>query len=185
MPGDAPPLRFGHIGLYTRNLAAMEAFYTGVLGYQATDRGSFRGRALVFLSRDPAEHHQVLLAEGRDDPEGSQVVNQISLRTETLADLREMLARLLAAGVEDGRIARIDHGNAWSLYFPDPDGNRLEVYLPSPWYAPQPAAEPLDLSQSDAEIAATTRARFGDQPGFRPAEEWQRDFAAAFAARQG
>lgn len=184
MTRKAPPLRFGHIGLYTRDLAAMEAFYTGVLGYQVTDRGNFRERNLVFLSRDPAEHHQVLLVDGRNDPEGSQVVNQISLRTDTLADLRDVHRRLVAAGVDDGRIAKIDHGNAWSLYFSDPDGNRLEVYIPSPWYAPQPAAEPLDLSQSDAQIAATTRARFGAQPGFRPTEEWQRDFAAAFAARQ-
>ena len=40
----------------------------------------------------------------------------------------------------------MDHGNAWSLYFRDPEGNRLEVFCDTQWYVEQPCLEDLDLS---------------------------------------
>ena len=65
----APAIAFSHIGIYVTDLAPMEAFYTGVFGFTVTDRGHLdtpRGQvALVFLSRDPGEHHQFVLAAGR------------------------------------------------------------------------------------------------------------------------
>ena len=51
-----------------------------------------------------------------------------------------------------------DHGNAWSIYFSDPEGNRMEVYMPSPWYVAQPFGEPLDLTQPAEAIHAKTEA---------------------------
>lgn len=42
---------------------------------------------LVFLSRDPNEHHQLVLASGRpaeSNPPGFNVINQISLRVPDL-----------------------------------------------------------------------------------------------------
>src|SRR3546814_14306532 len=142
------------MGIFVRDRAAMEAFYADVLGLKVTDRGTFNGRDLVFLSGSPREHHQIVLASGRNDGPGVNVLNQISLKAGSLDSLRALSGRLAEAGVPADDVAPVDHGTAWSLYFPDPDGNRVEAYTATPWYVPQPAAERLDLSLSDVEIAA-------------------------------
>ena len=35
-------------------------------------------------------------------------------------------------------VVPVTHGNSVSLYFRDPEGNRIECYLDSPWYCAQP-----------------------------------------------
>ena len=61
----------------------------------------------------------------------------------------------------------------------DPEGNRLEVFMDTPWYVAQPKRELLDFSLSDEEINETPKARFGDDPSFRPVESWREDHEAA------
>jgi catechol 2,3-dioxygenase len=73
----------------------------------------------------------------------------------------------------------VSHGNAWSAYFLDPEGNRLEAYLHTPFYVPQPHGEPLDLGKTDDEILHATEAACAKDPGFMPREA----FAAKVAAR--
>ena len=50
------------------------------------------------------------------------------------------------------------HGNAVSIYFRDPEGNRIEVFMDTPWYCEQPLREPIDLDRSDAEVLAQAEA---------------------------
>jgi catechol 2,3-dioxygenase len=177
-------LSLGHLGIFVHDLSTMVAFYERVLGYVESDRGVVRGMKLVFLSRDPRAHHQIVLVEGRAGGSGKSVLNQVSLRLDSLAELRA-LARIVADDAEATDTATISHGNAWSLYFHDPEGNRIEVFVDSPWYVAQPVIEPLDLSMSDDEIHAHTRAAFADNPSFRPVEEWRAEFARKLAAAHG
>ncbi|MEI6724004.1 MAG: VOC family protein, partial [Betaproteobacteria bacterium] len=85
---------FSHMGIYVRDVARMEDFYKRVMGFTVTDRGNLdtpRGPVyLVFLSRDPEEHHQVVLASGRPDGEVYNIVNQMSFRVPDLAWLRTL-----------------------------------------------------------------------------------------------
>ena len=71
---QAPTISFSHIGIYVRDIVRMEAFYTRFLGFTATDRGDLvtpHGKVgLLFLSRDPTEHHQIVLATGRPEAPG-------------------------------------------------------------------------------------------------------------------
>jgi catechol 2,3-dioxygenase len=160
-----PQLR--HLGIHVRDLAAMEKFYTEVLDLIATDRGAgktFRND-FVFLTGAPDQHHQLVLVSGRA-PDGASTVNQISFKVASLGELRAMHARIRAAGVEP--IRPVNHGNAFSIYFPDPEGNFVEVYMDTPWHVPQPHADPLDFAQSDAAIMAETERRCRAEPGFQP-----------------
>ncbi|MCY4395797.1 MAG: VOC family protein [Rhodospirillaceae bacterium] len=181
MPKPPANLSFSHVGFYVHDLPKMEAFYTRVLGFVATDRGIARGSPIVFLSRDPKEHHQIILSEGRTGGPEARVVNQVSLRADSLQDLRDMTA-ILEDEAEVSQIDPINHGNAWSLYFRDPEGNRIEVFIDSPWYVEQPLIEPLDLSLSDDEIHERTRTAYSGSPTFRPAEEWRAEFTEKLRA---
>lgn len=111
---------------------------------------------LVFLSRDPREHHQLVLASGRPANPGFNVVNQISFRVPDLGALRRFHDRLLAEGASE--MHPVTHGNAISVYCRDPEGNRLELFMDTPWYCDQPLRETIDLSQSDEAILAQAEA---------------------------
>jgi catechol 2,3-dioxygenase-like lactoylglutathione lyase family enzyme len=99
---DIPGMQIGHIGLFVENLPKMREFYTDVLGFRVTDEGKGSVAEMAFLSRNPDEHHQIVLATGR--PENTfSVVNQISFRVNALSDLRMMRDRVVAAGAENVR----------------------------------------------------------------------------------
>ena len=75
----------------------------------------------------------------------------------------------------------ISHGNAWSCYFKDPEGNTVEAYLDTPFHVPQPHGEALDLSKSDEQILRETEAACRADPGFMTMEAFQ----ATLATRLG
>jgi catechol 2,3-dioxygenase-like lactoylglutathione lyase family enzyme len=177
MTAPIPKLSFSHVGFLVRDIERMIEFYTGQLGFALTDRGQLDmlpGKPeIAFLSRDPDEHHQLALVSGRPDS-GEGTLNQISFRLECLADLRALRARLEASGVT--RFLPMSHGNAWSLYFPDPEGNTIECFVPSPFHTRQPVTDPLDLSLPDEEILAQTESRHRNAPDFQPRASWRAAF---------
>ncbi len=160
-----------HAGLWVRDMEKMESFYTRVLGFDVSDRGyveRYNGN-ITFMSNDPKLHHQVILAEGRPD-DAPSTINQLSFEVESLDELRTMYHRVVDEGVEN--LLPRNHGNAWSVYFDDPEGNNLEVYLDSPFHIPQPAGEFLDFDLSDGEIVQATEAMARQVEGFRMRDEW-------------
>jgi catechol 2,3-dioxygenase len=167
-----PPFSFSHVGIYVTDAQRMEQFYTRVLGFVVTDRGPLGSVQLIFLSRDCAEHHQLVLASGRPAG-GFNPINQISFRMRDFAGLREMHRRLDDEGVAE--LAPVSHGNALSVYFKDPEGNRIELFVDTPWYVQQPLRVPMDMRLSDAELWRWAEAEARRQPGFRPVEEWRRE----------
>ena len=167
------PAALSHFGIHVTDIARMEGFYTRVLGLLVSDRGTLAsGPTLVFLSRDPDEHHQLVLVSGRPPGSGYNVVNQISFKLPALEDLQAMHARLREDGIKEFRI--VTHGNAWSIYFADPEGNRVELFVDTPWHTPQPFAEPFDLEAPVATIMERTEANCRSRPGFASRAEWRR-----------
>ncbi len=169
------PLAFSHVGFYVTDLPAMARFYKEALGFTQTDAGDLGTVQLVFLSRDPAEHHQIVLATGRPAGLSFNVINQISFRVPDVSTLRQFHDRLLAFGAAD--MQPVTHGNAVSLYCRDPEGNRLELFFDTPWYCDQPLREPVDFSQDDARILAAAEAIARRAGRFMPRSEWQQEMA--------
>jgi catechol-2,3-dioxygenase len=175
MPGP-PNAQLTHVGLYVRDMTAMVAFYTGLIGFVVTDSGQFGGRDLTFLSRRADEHHQMVLVTGRLAGGGDLVLSQVSFRVDDLDALKYFHRRALelgAAGME-GR----NHGNSWSIYFEDPEDNRVEMYTPTPWYVSQPWRVALDLDEPNDAIEATTRALIEEGATWQPVATWRAELAA-------
>lgn len=173
-----PGFRFSHFGMFVHDIARLEDFYTRILEFTVTDRGQLeRGGVkmdLVFLSRDPDEHHQIVLVTGRPKELPFNPINQISLKADSLATLLAMRRTLVAEGVAD--IVPVTHGNAVSLYVPDPEGNRLELYFDLPWYVSQPMAVPIDLDDEDT-LMQRLEQHARSLGGFRPRAEWRAEMA--------
>jgi len=175
----AANLKFSHMGLSVMDIAKMEDFYTRVLGFTVTDRGHAGGMDLIFLSRDPNDHHQIVLASGRPpempantaNPQFGPSINQISFQMGSIADLRDMGDRLQDYGTNNFFPA--NHGIAWSIYSHDPEGNNLEFFVDTEWYFPQPFLVPLDFAKSDEEIYALTEEFSREQAGFEPYGDWR------------
>ena len=168
---SVPEFSFSHMGIFVTDPGRMEDFYTRVLGFAVTDRGPLGSLTLVFLSRDPREHHQIVLASGRPASGGFNPINQMSFRMADFAGLREMHRRLQAEGVAE--LAPVSHGNALSVYFKDPEGNRIELFVDTPWYVQQPLRVPMDMKLADAELWDWAEREARKQPGFKPVEEWR------------
>ncbi|OGA12078.1 MAG: hypothetical protein A2W68_10920 [Betaproteobacteria bacterium RIFCSPLOWO2_02_64_14] len=100
------------------------------------------------------------------------IVNQMSFRVDSLQTLREMETRLKG---EPGVTIQgpITHGNALSLYFRDPEGNRVELLIDTPWHVPQPYRIPVDLSTPDKDLWGFIEQKARATPGFKMRTEWQ------------
>lgn len=182
-PGTQPPRRpglsFSHLGIHVTDIARMAAFYKDFLGFTETDRGTLPGPQgelqLVFLSRDPDVHHQIVMVTGRPARIDFNVINQISLQADSLETLQDFHRRL--AGQPVTQVLPVTHGNALSVYFLDPEGNRVELYVDTPWYVSQPTrvAAPLDLPAD--ELIAWAHAHAATLPGFRQRSDWRAEMA--------
>ena len=182
----APGLSFSHFGFFVRDIERMAEFYTRLLGFAISDRGELdtpRGKvAFVFLTRDPREHHQIVLASGRPDELAFNAINQISFRMQDFAGLREM-HRALQSEKGVSEIAPVSHGNALSVYFRDPEGNRIELFVDTPWYVVQPLRIPMDMQLSDAQLWSWAEAEASKEKGFKPVGEWQAEMAGKMGER--
>jgi catechol 2,3-dioxygenase-like lactoylglutathione lyase family enzyme len=180
-----PPAQLTHIGLYVEDMDAMVAFYTGLLGLVVTDHGELHGRQLTFLSRNADEHHQIVLVTGRRVEGETQLLSQISFRLadDDLGALRWFRARARELGA--GGMEARNHGNSWSIYFRDPEANRLELYTATPWYVSQPWSELLDLDASDEEIREITKKVIEETARWSPVAVWRAQLAARLSAPEG
>lgn len=179
-----PRLATGHSTLAARDLNALKSFYCNVLGFEVTNYGPVPGdeQELVFLSQDPSAHHQIAMVGGAiTGPSDFVMVDHLAFRTGTLDDLRVIHANLLAAGI--GEILQIDHGNAWSLYFNDPEGNGVETYVDTPFHVAQPYAGTWDITETNAQIEQTTRDNIKGEPEFQLMKDWSASFAGRLGRR--
>lgn len=172
-----------HVGVSCFDVDKMADFYSAVFGLQVTDKGPGKNFPflLAFLSGKADQHHQLALAQNR--PAGApSTVMQLSFKVSAIDHLREARARALHHGAS--KMRGLNHGNALSIYFLDPEENTVEVYLDTPWHVSQPHGDPLDLDKPDAELWAETEKIVKADPSFLPAEEWSRAFGQKLAARQ-
>ncbi len=138
----------GHVGIYTWDLEKMVAFYRDFMGMQVTKQNWKAG--MVFLSTDPdRSDHEIALMRGRPAGEEPYLINQISMRVETLADLRDFHRRIQAAGLKVDEV--VSHCSAVGCYFFDPEGNRTEVFWLSGRACWVPTVDRVDLDEMSDE----------------------------------
>ena len=119
----------GHVVLKVTDLQRSEAFYSGILGMPVCARFDEQGMKMTFFSL--GDHHDLAILEVSGDTAngGEEAVGLHHVAFcvgQTMDELVEARDHLAAAGVES---TPIDHEVTKSLYFDDPDGNNVELYV--------------------------------------------------------
>ena len=159
-----PVAELGHVGVWVDDLDLMRTFYTAMMGLTVTDEDLDKG--MVFLSARPeTEHHEFVLARGRRAADDVKLIQQVSFRVDSVESLLEFHRRFKTADVKVQQ--EVTHGNAYGIYFWDPEGNRIEVYYRVPIDVRQPFRKELNLDQSaDDVLAEADRLLAEDGPAY-------------------
>ena len=162
-----PILGLGHTGLWVTDLAVMRDFYERVVGLTVTDEDEKQG--IVFFSAQPeVEHHEFVLQRGRTAAPGSKLPHQVSWRVDSVETLQMYHHRFKAEGIPVQQ--EVTHGNAYGIYFFDPEGNRCEVYLRIDRDVRQPFRKSLNLEQPVEDVHAEAERLLHDgSPAYQPA----------------
>ena len=118
--------RIGHAHLKVRDLNKSVDFYTSLLGFHVTER---MGSHFAFLTGGDMHHELALQEVGADAPSPHPFgvgLYHIAFEAVDEQALKSMVEKLDASHI---RNSLVDHGISKAVYFSDPDGNGLEVYL--------------------------------------------------------
>ena len=124
----AKPVKFAHVVYQTRRFDEMIAWYQDVFEAEVVHRDP----ALAFLTYDD-EHHRFafanleLLNPGGGDARAQVGVNHVAYTYANAGELLETYERLKGRGITP--YWPVHHGTTMSLYYQDPDGNRMEFQV--------------------------------------------------------
>src|SRR5947209_1922810 len=126
-----PGVSIGHVHLKVSDLERALAFYSGVLGFELTQR---LGDGATFLSAGGYHHHIALNTweslGGQPPAFGTTGLYHHAILYPTRVALADALRRLIAARIPLEGAA--DHGVSEALYLRDPDDNGVELYWDRP-----------------------------------------------------
>jgi catechol-2,3-dioxygenase len=140
------PTGLCHIGIQSKNPAALAEFYRDVLGMRVVGGSSADNPfgASAFLSSRPDEesHEIVFFADER--------FRHNAFRVATLPELRERYRDIVSRGLPIK--LSLNHGVSLAFYFDDPEGNMIEIYWATGLEYGQPYGHPIDLTSSEDEL---------------------------------
>jgi catechol 2,3-dioxygenase len=121
---DTHPTHLGHVHLKVRDIDRALDFYIQILGLELTER---HGR-YAFCSWGEHHHDVALQGLSEDAPNPGPGVGLYHAAFEVASGeaLRNIFERLQDREIP---VSPVDHGISKAIYFDDPAGNGLEVYL--------------------------------------------------------
>lgn len=131
-----PPTKLAHVVFQTNRMEEMREWYCTVLGGHVI----YENAHLCFVTYDD-EHHRVALIDfgplaprdldGGGDlrfrPTDQPGVHHVAFTFGSMGELLDNYTRLKGAGIRPFR--SINHGPTTSMYYMDPDGNRIELQI--------------------------------------------------------
>ena len=124
---EEPRFSLDHVELYVPDRFSVAAWYAQVLGCEpvaGTESWASDPDGPAMISPDGG---RTKLALFTGEPQGNRATagfHRVAFRV-SATEFLAFTARMAGLGLKDARV--VDHGGAWSVYFSDPSGYRLEV----------------------------------------------------------
>ena len=139
-----PRFTLDHVELYVPDRVSAAAWYARVLGCEpvaGAESWAADPDGPMMISPDGG---RTKLALFTGEPQGNRAAggfHRVAFRV-SATEFLAFMARMAGLGVKEARV--VDHGGAWSVYFSDPSGHRLEVttYEVEPVRAARGAGQP-------------------------------------------
>ena len=131
-PADPTAFQTGHIGLNVTQLERATAFYQEVFGFQLLGGGSAPERRYAFLGDSDRLVLTLWEQSAGDFSPRLPGLHHLSFQVENLDQVRAVEQRLSALGARiyhDGIVPHAEGAASGGLFFEDPDGIRLEVFV--------------------------------------------------------
>ena len=144
-----------HVGMHARNPASLAEFYRDVMGMQivgGSDASHPLGASAFLSSRPGRESHEIAIFS-------IPQLAHTAFKVESLAALKQFYRKIVGLGIPI--TYQLLHGVSFAFYFPDPEGNMIEVYWATGLDHPQPHAQPTDLSKEEAELLQELKVLIG------------------------
>ncbi|GAA0537596.1 VOC family protein [Paractinoplanes ferrugineus] len=124
----------GHVGLNVTDLDRSRAFYTRLFDFETLAEGADDNRRWVFLGRRGDLMLTLWQQSETSFSTTTAGLHHLSFQAESLDDLTRAEAVLREAGADfayDGVVAHSEGAASGGIFFTDPDGIRLEIYVPA------------------------------------------------------
>jgi len=124
---EEPRFTLDHVELYVPDRVSAAAWYAQVLGCEpvaGTELWATDPDGPVMISPDGG---RTKLALFTGEPQGNRATggfHRVAFRV-SATEFLAFTARMAGLGLKEALV--VDHGGAWSVYFSDPSGYRLEV----------------------------------------------------------
>lgn len=127
----------------------MKEFWGEFMGMTLT-KSSDRG---AFFSGDPDScDHEIALQLNPEAAESRNHIQQISVRVDSLDDVRDFKRRATERGYKIDRV--VTHASAIGCYFRDPENNPVETFWLTGLTSWAMIGVPIDIDRSDTEVMA-------------------------------
>lgn len=139
-PAAPRRLELGHLGIQSKDPAALAEFYRSVLGMKVvggSEAGTPFGASTFLSGRPEEESHEIVIF-------ANPALRHVAFRVASLADLRTWFHDVVARGVAVE--VALNHGVSLAFYFGDPEGNMIEIYWRTGLDFGQPYGHPIDLT---------------------------------------
>ena len=119
------PKTLAHVVFRTAHYRAMVDFYRDFLGAEITHENG----TLAFLRYDEEHHRVAIIAIPGTEPRASRAagLEHVAFSYDSLDDLTAAYAQRKALGIQPKWCT--NHGPTTSMYYTDPDGNKIEMQV--------------------------------------------------------
>ena len=143
-PGRDPRFTLDHVELFVPDRASAAAWYARVLGCEpvaGTESWASDPDGPLMISPDGGKTKLALFTGEAPGSRPTAGFHRVAFRV-SATEFLAFTAGMAGLGLKEARV--VDHGGAWSVYFSDPTGYRLEVttYEVEPVRAVRGAGQP-------------------------------------------
>lgn len=115
--------RIGHIHLKVSDIEVSASFYKQLLGFRITEH--IQGE-IIFMSSGDMHHELALQHAHPEDTISKPGLYHVAFEVDTE---KEFAKKFLWLRENKFTVSGVDHGISWALYFDDPDGHGVEIYV--------------------------------------------------------